>query len=123
MRTWSKYRPQDKAKVEVGVQIVQRWILARLRNGKFSTLAAVDVAVGDLLADLNTRPFKRLPGSRQSAYSQLDRPALKTLPVSRYEFARYHEARVNIDYHIAIDEHFYSVPARRRKIGPTPIPS
>jgi transposase len=104
------YRPQDKAKVEVGVQIVQRWILARLRDGKFQNLGAVDAAVGDLLADLNTRPFKRLPGSRQSVYTQLDRPALKALPVSRYEFARYHEARVNIDYHIAIDDHFYSVP-------------
>jgi transposase len=104
------YRPQDKAKVEVGVQIVQRWILARLRDDKFPTLEAVDGAIGDLLDDLNTRPFKRLPGSRGSAYAQLDRPALKPLPVSRYEFARYHEARVNIDYHIAIDDHFYSVP-------------
>ncbi len=60
------YRLQGKAKVEVGVQIVQRWFLARLRNGKFSTLAAVDAAVGDLLDDLNTRPFKRLPGSRRT---------------------------------------------------------
>ena len=104
------YRPQDKAKVEVAVQIVQRWILARLRNRVFATLADVDGAVGDLLTDLNTRAFKRLPGSRVSAYEQLDRPALKALPVSRYEFARYYEARVNIDYHIAIEDHFYSVP-------------
>jgi transposase len=104
------YRPQDKAKVEVGVQIVQRWILARLRNHTFATLGDVDGAVGDLLLDLNTRAFKRRPGSRQSSYEQLDRPALKALPVSRYEFARYHDARVNIDYHVAIDEHFYSVP-------------
>ena len=104
------YRPQDKANVEVGVQIVQRWFLARLRDNKFATFAAVDDAVGDLLADLNTRPFKRLPGSRESAYQQLDRPTLKALPLGRHEFVRYHEARVNIDYHIAIDEHFYSVP-------------
>ena len=104
------YRPQDKAKVEVAVQIVQRWILARLRNRVFATLAEVDGAIGDLLPDLNTRPFKRLPGSRLTAYQQLDRPALKALPVSRYEFARYYEARVNIDYHIAIEDHFYSVP-------------
>jgi transposase len=104
------YRPQDKAKVEVGVQIVERWILARVRDQSFATLADVDGAIGDLLCDLNTRPFKRRPGSRQSSYEQLDRPALKALPVSRYEFARYHDARVNIDYHVAIDEHFYSVP-------------
>src|SRR5580658_5015540 len=104
------YRPQDKAKVEVAVQIVQRWILARLRNRSFTTLADVDGAIGDLLPDLNTRAFKRLPGSRLSVYQSLDRPALKALPVSRYEFARYYEARVNIDYHIAIEDHFYSVP-------------
>jgi hypothetical protein len=84
-------------------------ILAPLREGKFTTLAAVDSAVGGLLADLNTGPFKRLPGSRETAYRQLDRPALKALPVSRYEFARYHEARVNIDSLIAINKHFYSV--------------
>jgi transposase len=104
------YRPRDKAKVEVGVQIVQRWILARLRDQSFAALGDVDAAIQDLLGDLNTRPFKRRPGSRQSSYEALDRPALKALPVGRYEFARYHEARVNIDYHVAIEDHFYSVP-------------
>jgi transposase len=104
------YRPRDKAKVEVAVQIVERWILARLRNRTFATLDEVDGAIGELLHDLNTRPFKRLPGSRLSAYEALDRPALKALPVSRYELARYFEVRVNIDYHVAIEEHFYSVP-------------
>lgn len=104
------YRPQDKAKVEVGVQVVERWILARLRNRHFHTLEELDGAIGDLLDPLNTRAFKRLPGSRQSAYEHLDQPALKALPLSPYEFARYHKARVNIDYHVAIEEHFYSVP-------------
>jgi len=104
------YRPRDKAKVEVAVQIVERWILARLRDRVFATLEEVDGAIGDLLDELNTRAFKRLPGSRQSAYETLDRPALKPLPVNRYEFARYYTARVNIDYHVAIEEHFYSVP-------------
>lgn len=104
------YRPRDKAKVEVAVQIVERWILARLRNQVFATLEEVDAAIGELLDELNARPFKRLPGSRQSAYETLDRPALKALPASRYEFARYYNARVNIDYHVAIEDHFYSVP-------------
>lgn len=104
------YRPRDKAKVEVAVQVVERWILARLRNRTFATLEEVDEAIGELLEDLNTRPFKRLAGSRASAYAALDRPALKPLPVNRYEFARYYTARVNIDYHIVIDDHFYSVP-------------
>jgi transposase len=104
------YRPQDKAKVEVAVQVVERWILARLRDQRFQRLEDVDGAIGDLLDPLNTRAFRRLPGSRQSAYDSLDRPALKPLPASPYEFARYFKARVNIDYHVAIDEHFYSVP-------------
>ncbi len=94
----------------MAVQVVERWILARLRNQRFQTLEDVDGAIGDLLDPLNTRLFRKLPGSRQSAYDALDRPALKLLPRSPYEFARYYKARVNIDYHIAIDEHFYSVP-------------
>src|SRR5579872_5347006 len=104
------YRPRDKAKVEVAVQIVERWILARLRDHTFATLEAVDAAVSDLIDPLNQRAFKRLPGSRAGAYQSLDRPALKVLPVARYEFARFYKVRVNIDYHVAIEEHFYSVP-------------
>lgn len=80
-------RPQDKAKVEVAVQVVERWILARLRDHRFQTLVEVDGAIGDLLDSLNTRAFRRLPGSRQIAYELLDRSALKPLPPSPYEFA------------------------------------
>lgn len=94
----------------MGVQIVERWILARLRNHPFDTLAEVDAAIVALLDDLNGRPFKRLPGSRASHYAALDRPALKPLPVTRYELARYARARVNIDYHVVHEQHYYSVP-------------
>ena len=69
----------------------------------------MDGAIADLLGDLNTRAFKRLPGSRLRP-TKARSPRPKPLPVSRYEFARYYEARVNIDYHIAIEDHFYSVP-------------
>lgn len=103
-------RPRDKGKVEVGVQLVERWILARLRDRHFTALGQIDEAIGALLDDLNGRPFKRLPGTRRSAYETLDRGALKPLPVGRYEFARYFTAKVNIDYHVAVEEHFYSVP-------------
>lgn len=104
------YKPQDKAKVEVGVQVVERWILARLRHRQFATLAEVDAAITELLPDLNARSFKKLPGSRLSLYESLDRPALKALPVSRYELAVYRRAIVNIDYHIVFEGHYYSVP-------------
>ena len=104
------YRPRDKAKVEQGVLVVERWILARLRHRRFASLAEVDHAVGALLPDLNTRPFKRLPGCRSSAYEALDRPALRPLSVSRYELARYWPATVNIDYHVVHEQHYYSVP-------------
>ena len=104
------YKPKDKSKVEGAVLVVERWILARLRNRRFATLSEVDRAVGELLDPLNTRPFKRLPGCRRSTYEALDRPALKALPVTRYELARYWQAKVNIDYHVAFEAHYYSAP-------------
>ncbi len=103
-------RPQDKAKVEVGVQVVERWILARLRNRRFFTLGELNGAIGQLLADLNQRPFKRLPGCRRTAFEALDAPALKPLPAQALVLAQFKPARVNIDYHVAFEGHYYSVP-------------
>ncbi len=103
-------RPQDKAKVEVGVQVVERWILARLRHQSFFSLAALNHAIADLLADLNDRPFKKLSGSRRTWFETIDRPALLPLPAQPYELARFKPCRVNIDYHVEIDGHYYSVP-------------
>jgi len=104
------YRPKDKAKAEVAVQIVERWIMARLRHQTFFTLAALNEAISVLLDALNNRPFKKLPGTRLSQFKQLDQPALKPLPVRRYHFADIKQARVHIDYHIEYGKHYYSVP-------------
>jgi transposase len=103
-------RPRDKAKVEVGVQVVERWILARLRHHTFFALTAVNAALTPLLVALNQRPFKKLPGSRQRLFESLDRPALRPLPAQPYEYAEWKLARVNIDYHVEVDGHYYSVP-------------
>jgi transposase len=103
-------KPRDKAKAEVGVQVVERWILARLRNQTFFSLAELNRAIAGLLEHLNARPFKKLPGSRRELFEQLDRPALRPLPATRYEFALWKKARVHIDYHIAVEGHYYSVP-------------
>lgn len=103
-------KPQDKAKVEVGVQIVERWILARLRHRRFFCLREVNVAIAELLEDLNHRPFKRLPGNRREWFERLDRPALKPLPALQYQVAFFKRCRVNIDYHVDIGGHYYSVP-------------
>jgi transposase len=105
-------KPQDKAKVEVGVQIVERWILARLRNLAFFSLAELNQQIRTLMADLNHRPFKKLEGSRCSQFEVLDRPALRPLPASAYEYATWRRARVGIDYHVEIENHYYSVPHR-----------
>ena len=102
--------PQDKAKVEVGVQIVERWILARLRHQTFFSLAALNHAIADLLVDLNQRNFKKLTGTRRSWFESIDQPALKPFPTSAYEPASFKRAKVHIDYHIDIDGHYYSVP-------------
>lgn len=103
-------RPQDKAKVESAVQVTQRWILARLRNRTFFSLAELNAAIRALLEDLNTRRFRKLPGSRRSQYETLDRPALLPLPAERYELAEWRKVRPNLDYHVEIDGHYYSVP-------------
>ena len=81
------YKPKDKAKVEVGVQVVERWILARLRHHTFFSLADLNAAIRALLVELNNRPFKKLPGSRRSQFETLDRPALKPLPAEAYDYA------------------------------------
>ena len=103
-------RPQDKAKVEVGVQIVERWILARLRHRRFFSLIELNRAIAELLVDLNHRPFKKLPGCRASVFAELDVPALKPLPAQPMVLAQFKPARVNIDYHVAFEGHYYSVP-------------
>jgi transposase len=104
------YRAKDKASVEMSVLVVQRWILARLRNRQFFSLRELNEAIAELLLDLNQRPFKKLPGSRASAFASLDRPAMKPLPAQRYEYAEWVKAKVNVDYHVEADRHFYSVP-------------
>jgi transposase len=104
------YKPKDKSKAEVGVQVVERWIMMRLRKQTFFTLAALNQAVRFLLEDLNQRPFKKLPGSRLSQFEQLDKPALKPLPDSPYQYRDIKKARVHLDYHVEYDHHFYSVP-------------
>jgi transposase len=104
------YRARDKAKAEVGVQVVQRWIVAALRKRQFFSLAEVNLAIAELLARLNERPFRKREGSRATLFAQLDRPALKPLPATRFQFGEWQTARVNLDYHIEVDRHFYSVP-------------
>ncbi|HLX07636.1 MAG TPA: IS21 family transposase, partial [Thermoanaerobaculia bacterium] len=103
-------KPRDKAKVEAGVQLVQRWILARLRHRQFFSLAELNQAIRELLGPLNDRPFRKLPGSRRSQFESLERPALRPLPEERFTYAEWQKARVHIDYHVEVDGHYYSVP-------------
>ncbi len=111
-------KPRDQAKVEAGVLLVQRWILARRRRQRFFSLAEVNTAIRPLLAALNARPFKKLPGSRQSVFAALDRPALRPLAPIRYECAQWQVATGGIDDHVELDRHSDSVPYRyaRQKV-------
>jgi transposase len=102
--------PKDKAAVEMSVLVCQRWILARLRNRRFFSLTELNIAIAELLVNLNQRAFKKLPGSRASAFEAIDRPALKPLPPTRYEYAEWIKAKPGIDYHIEVDYHYYSAP-------------
>ena len=103
-------KPRDKGKVEAGVLLVQRWILARLRDQTFFSLGALNAAIRVLLDALNDRPMQKLGVSRRTLYEQLDRPALRPLPADRYVLAHWKLCRVNIDYHVVVERHVYSVP-------------
>ena len=103
-------KPRDGAKVEIGVQIVEREVLARLRDRTFFSLAELNRAIWELLERVNKRPFQKLDGSRRDMFMELDKPALKPLPSARYEFADFLTPTVNIDYHIEVLGHYYSVP-------------
>lgn len=104
-------KPKDKAKVEAGVLVVQRQILARLRNETFFSLARLNEQIWKLLDELNARPMKGYGDqSRRERYEMLDRPALQALPSERYVYADWSKKTVGRDYHVALDQHAYSVP-------------
>jgi transposase len=103
-------KPRDKAKVEAGVLIVTRWILAALRKHTFFSIKELNDRIRELLKRLNSRTFRKLSSSRIELFETLDKPALKPLPAHRYEYAQWKKATVHIDYHIEIDGHFYSTP-------------
>jgi len=103
-------KPKDKAKVESAVLIAERWIIAVLRHRKFFTLAELNAAIRELLVKFNNRRFNKLPGTRAEWFRDLETPALLPLPEAAYEFATWGKAKVNIDYHVEVDHHIYSVP-------------
>jgi transposase len=105
-------KPRDKAKVEVGVLIVERYVLARLRNRRFFSLAELNVAIREVVADLNARLMRRLGVSRAELLETIERPALKALPTTPYQYAEWKKCRVAPDYHVEVDQHYYSVPSR-----------
>lgn len=103
-------KPRDKAKVEAGVLVVERWILARLRNRTFFSLGELNSAIATLLEDLNTRPFKKLEGCRRSRFLALEQPVLRPLPARDYAFGEWRLSKVHPDYHIEVQRAYYSVP-------------
>jgi len=104
--------PRDKAVVEANVLVAQRWILAALRDRRFFSLAELNAAIWALLPALNTRLMRKLGRSRRELFEALDHPQLRPLPAARYEFADWIDARVNIDYHVAVEHNYYSVPSQ-----------
>ena len=103
-------KPKDKAKVESAVGIVERWIVAALRNHTFFSLEELNKAIAEKLIEFNNRRFQKMDTTRRVLFETIDRPALKSLPLDPYEYAEWKKARVNIDYHIEIEGHYYSVP-------------
>lgn len=104
------YKPRDKAKVEVAVQVATRWIIAKLRNHRFFTLAALNAAIAVEVAALNNRVTRHLGASRRTLFEELERSALKSLPAEPYTFCEWKECRASLDYHVEVEKHYYSVP-------------
>jgi transposase len=103
-------KSRDKAKVEAGVLVAERWILARLRNQTFFSLAELNRRIAELVAELNARVMKRYGASRRDLFERLERPALQPLPQTRFVYGEWHFVKLNIDYHFVLDHHFYSGP-------------
>jgi transposase len=104
------YSPKDKSKVELAVKLVQRWILAKIRNEIFFTVEDLNKRIRDLLDYYNGKKIKKLDKSRKELFLELDKPALAALPAVRYEFKNVRWRRVNLDYHIEVEGSYYSVP-------------
>jgi transposase len=105
-------KPRDKAKVEVAVQIVQRFVLAKLRNVRFFSISELNIAVRQIVGDLNAKIMRKIGVSRNGLLKEIDQPALKPLPTTPYQYAEWKKCRVAPDYHVEIDGHYYSVPSR-----------
>jgi transposase len=103
-------KPKDKAKVEAGVLLVTRWIIAALRHHTFFSIEELNERIRELLERLNTRKFRKLNSSRRELFETLERPSLKPLPAERYRYIDFRQPTVNIDYHVDVDKHYYSVP-------------
>jgi len=110
-------KPKDKAKVEVGVQIVQRWILARLRNRIFHTLADLNAAIRELLEELNRKPMKKLDKSRWEVFQEVDVPQAKPLPLTPYIYRDWQKPSMGMDYHVEVNSHYYSFPHQYYRKG------
>jgi transposase len=102
--------PRDKAKVEVGVQVAERWLLARIRNERFTSLGALNARLAELVAELNGRTMRTYKASRRDLFERLDRPALSPLPDVPFEVSTWKKVGLNIDYHVAFEDHLYSAP-------------
>ena len=124
-RTWGRYynttilparpkSPRDKAKVEVGVQVAERWLLARIRNETFTNLADLNRRLFELTEIINTRPMRAYNASRRELFERLDKPALGPLPAEPFQASSWKEVRLDIDYDIEFDHHLYSskIPSR-----------
>ena len=107
-------KPKDKAKVESSVLIAERWIIAALRNHTFFSIGELNRTVRQKVEEMNNRPLQKMKVSRRELFETIDRPAMRPLPERPYEFAEWKKHKVNIDYHVEINRHYYSVPYQLR---------
>ena len=95
------------------MQVTQRWLLARMRHETHFSLESLSVRIAELLEDLNDREMRVYKATRRQLFEQLDRPALKPLPAVRFVYGEWKTATVNVDYHVEVEGHYYSVRRSR----------
>ena len=92
------------------MQIVERSVLAVIRNEVFFSLGELNARVRQITAEVNSKPFQKLPGCRREQFEKVDLPAMGELPANRYTYTDIKRAKVNIDYHVEYKKCLYSVP-------------
>jgi transposase len=104
-------KPRDKGSVESGAGWLETWLLGWIEDKVYFSFEQLNRDIRIRLKEFAARDFKERPGSRESVFEALDKPALRPLPKDVFEpFETKPVKSVPDDYHVKYDGFYYSVP-------------